>query len=120
MDNKYLEKAEEHLRLASNGLNKPEEDFIGFSVCKNAQLSIKNYLTAYLTKNGAMVDKKATLGQLFEQCKNIDPSFEEIDMSKINCIFDEDLNKSSCSELEKVSSCFNTADELDTFLRYKV
>jgi len=114
--NKYFDDAIEKLNQANEELCRPEEDVVSYVVCKSSQKAIQNYLMGYLIEKGANPDYYETLDQLYEQCKKINKRFEEIDLSNFNCS-SEKLSSNYCEEVSKVSSCFEAANTLDTFLR---
>ena len=114
--NEYLRSAVENLKDANNELCRPEEDVVSFSVCKNAQFAIENYLKGYLFTNGIDANQFTTIDALFDQCKKINKKFEIIDLSNFSCSANK-IDSKYCSEVEKVSHCYSSADQLDTFLR---
>lgn len=108
--------AKKKLNEANNELYKPEEDIVAFSVCKNSQYAIENYLRGYLTKKGIKTSSLITIDQLYEACKKININFEKIDLSDFQCT-NHTIDDRYCNEYAKVNSCFSTADSLDAFLR---
>jgi HEPN domain-containing protein len=106
----------EQLNAANKELYKPEEDVITYSVCKNSQHAIENYLKGFLTKNGIDTTNLKTIAQLYEACKKVNSNFEKVDLSDFQCISHE-IDSIYCGEYGKVNTCFATADDLDTFLR---
>ncbi|NCO64471.1 MAG: HEPN domain-containing protein [Flavobacteriales bacterium] len=116
-------KAKEHFITALEKLNeakqelfRPEEDMVSFLVCKNSQHAIENYLKGYLLKNGVDVEDCLTIDSLYNQCLVINKNFEKVDLSDFQCK-GHDINSRYCTEIPKVSNCFDAADNLDTFLR---
>ncbi len=112
----HFEEAIRMMKEASRELYRPEEDVVAFLVCKNAQSAIHNFLKGYLLKNGIETEKDETIEELYSQCKIIDKRFEKINLSGFNCQSHE-LGSRYCEGAEKVSRCFDIADNLDTFLR---
>lgn len=104
------------LNQANEELLKPQEDVVTYAVCKNAQYAIENYLKGVLLTNGVDPENLKTIESLYEACKKINPKFEQIDLSEFNCK-SGNLDTRYCSEVSKVSSCFDAADNLDTLLR---
>ena len=113
---KLFENALEKLNEAKSELFRPNEDIVTYSVCKNSQFAIKNYLAGYLFKNGIDGNKYETIDSLFEQCVIINKDFEKVDLSDFDCKSYK-IDSGYCNEVSKVSSCFDAADNLDTFLR---
>jgi HEPN domain-containing protein len=111
-----FDKAVEKLGEANDELFRPEEDVVSYSVCKNAQYAIENYLKGFLLSKGVDPIEFNTIESLFEQCKLINTNFAKIDLSDISCK-SHTIDVRYCNEVSKVSSCFDAADELDTFLR---
>ncbi|TWO33727.1 HEPN domain-containing protein [Seonamhaeicola sediminis] len=108
--------AKKKLNEANKELYKPEEDIVAYSVCKNSQYAIDNYLRGFLTKKGIDSSGLETISQLYEACKKTNKNFEKIDLTDFQCIY-HTIDSKYCSEYAKVNSCFATADNLDTFLR---
>ena len=113
---KLFDEAIERLNEANEELFRPEEDIVSYSVCKNAQYAIENYLKGFLLQHGVDTSEYLTIDALFEQCKKINPNFEKVDLSDFECKSHK-LDSRYCSEVSKVSNCFDVADSLDTFLR---
>ncbi len=111
-----FDEAVEKLNEANEELFRPEEDIVTYSVCKNAQYAIENYLKGFLLEKGVNPIGYKTIDELFEQCKMINKNFEKIDLSDFECKSHK-LDTRYCSQVSKVSNCFDVADSLDTFLR---
>lgn len=116
--NAFFNEATKKLELAKEELLKPAEDMVSFSVCKNSQFAIENYLKGFLIKNNVEFDVNATIGALYDKCVGLDENFKNIEMSAIGCK-NEAIDSRYCSEINSVSACFDTADEIDTYLRKK-
>ncbi|MEN8124456.1 MAG: HEPN domain-containing protein [Bacteroidota bacterium] len=112
----HFDKAREQLKIANEELFKPEEDVVTYLVCKNSQYAIENYLKGYLTQRGFETHDNETLEGLMKRCITIDAKFKNIDFQAINCRA-HIIDSTYCDDVDKVSSCFKTADNLDTFLR---
>jgi len=112
----FLNEAEKKLKLAKEELFKPAEDFVSYSVCKNSQFAIENYLKGYLTKHEVKIATNETIASLYDKCIAIDKNFKSIDMSAIGCK-GELIDTRYCSEINSVSACFDIADNIDTYLR---
>lgn len=112
----HFELAENKLKIANEELFKPEEDVVSYLVCKNSQYAIEAYLKGYLNHRGFETHDKETLEGLFERCKSLDSKFGAIEIGVINCRA-SNIDSRYCTDVAKVSSCFNTADSLDTLLK---
>ncbi len=112
----HFEKATKQLNEANNELYKPKEDVVSFIVCKNSLFAIENYLKGYLAYRGFETKSDETLDHLLERCRLLDSKFNQISIDTIDCSMDQ-KNDKFCEDIDKVSSCFNSADSLDTFLR---
>ena len=112
----HFELAENKLKIANEELFKPEEDVVSYLVCKNSQYAIEAYLKGYLNHRGFETHDKETLEGLFERCKSLDSKFSAIEIGVINCRA-SNIDSRYCTDVAKVSSCFNTADSLDTLLK---
>ena len=113
---KLFEDAVDKLNKANKELYRPKEDIVSYSVCKNSQRAIENYLKGYLLKSGIDPTSFKTIKSLYDQCVNVNKNFEKIDLSDFEC---KSFNTDDvyCNEVSKVSSCFDIADNLDTLLR---
>lgn len=113
---KLFKEASAKLNEANKELFRPKEDIVSYLVCKNAQFAIENYLKGYLLKNGIDPENYKTVDSLFKQCVLINKGFEKFDLTGFECK-SYNMDSAYCSEVSKVSSCFDIADNLDTFLR---
>jgi len=116
-------KAQEHfsegkrkLQEANRELYKPMEDVVSFVVCRNTLSAIENYLKGYLELRGFETKSGESIEELMERCRSLNKKFREINIETIDCRATNPENK-YCEEVNKVNSCFNTADHLDSFLR---
>lgn len=114
--NSLFEKAQEKLSLANQELFKPEEDVVSYMVCKNSQIAIESYLKGYLSHRGYASHDEEHLEGLLNRCRELDPKFNNIDLNVIDCKTSK-LENNYCSEVNKVSSCFDVADSIDTLLK---
>lgn len=112
----HFEKAKDQLQKANEALFKPEEDVVTLLVCKNAMSSIENYLKGYLSKRGFETKENESTDQLLERCQLLDKKFKKLNLNSIDCSSDPNHNR-YCEDVNKVNSCFQIADQLDTFLR---
>jgi HEPN domain-containing protein len=111
-----FETAQEKLNEAKQELFRPEEDMVTYLVCKNSQHAIENYLKGYLLNNGVDIEDYNTIDSLYNQCLVINKNFEKVDLSDFQCKA-HNLDSRFCTEIPKVSNCFDAADNLDTFLK---
>lgn len=114
----FLKEASKNLELAKKELFKPSEDIVTYSVCKNSQFAIENFLKGYLTKNNIEIELNDTIETLYNKCLSFDENFKNIEMSAIGC-GDNTIDSRYCSEINSVSACYDTADNIDTYLRKK-
>jgi len=112
----FFNEATKKLQLAKEELLKPAEDIVSFSVCKNSQFAIENFLKGILIKNDVEIDVNDTIGTLYDKCLTVDNKFKGIEMSAIGCK-DKAIDSRYCSEINSVSACFDTADDIDTYLK---
>lgn len=112
----FFKEAIKKLHIAKSELFKPSEDIVSYSVCKNAQFAIENYLKGYLTKNGIELERNDTIATLYAKCLRSDENFKTIEMSAMGCK-NHAIDSRYCSEINSVSACFDTADNIDTYLR---
>ena len=112
----FLKEAERKLKIAKDELFKPAEDIVSYSVCKNSQFAIENFLKGYLTKNQIELQSNETIETLYNKCVAIDPNFKQIEMGAIGCK-NHTIDSRYCSEINSVSACYDTADNIDTYLR---
>jgi len=114
----FLKEASKKLQIAKEELFKPAEDMVCYSVCKNSQYAIENFLKGYLTTHGIALEANETIATLYDKCVAVDSNFKTIEMSAINCKSSA-IDSRYCSEISTVSACFDTADNIDTYLRKK-
>ena len=81
----FYDTAVQNLKAANDELCRPEEDVVAFMVCKNSQVAISNFLKGYLLQNDVAVDTDATIDNMYNQCKAINPNFANIDLAGFDC-----------------------------------
>ncbi len=113
---KLFDDAIEKLNEANEELFRPEEDIVSMVVCKNSQFAVENYLKGFLLQNGVDPSNFKTIDSLYEKCKLINKNFEKVNLTDFECKSHK-LDSRYCNDVSKVSSCFDIADSLDTFLR---
>lgn len=119
MENKALglfNEAVKKLQEANEELCRPEEDVVSFLVCKNSQAAIEKFLKGYLISKGIDPQGYKNIDSLFTQCVALNPQFEKLDLTGFTCR-SSSLDSRSCSTTEKVSKCYQVADNLNAFLR---
>ena len=112
----FFKEAAKRLNEAKNELFKPAEDFVSYSVCKNSQFAIENYLKGYLISNDVKIEGNETIEGLYNKCVSIDKNFSKIDLSALGCK-NSPIDSRYCSEINSVSACFDSADSIDTYLK---
>ncbi|WP_457610363.1 HEPN domain-containing protein [Lutibacter sp.] len=112
----FLKEATKKLQIAKEEMFKPAEDIVSYSVCKNSQFAIENFLKGFLTKNNVKLQPNETIATLYSKCISIDNNFKVIEMSTIGCK-NHTIDSRYCSEINTVSACYDTADNIDTYLR---
>ena len=115
-NNKFFDEALEKLSQANDEFFRPEEDLVAYSVCKNAQFSIENFLKGYLMQHKIDVVGDETLDRLYEKCLNNNKNFSQLDLSALQCR-SHNLNTRDCSDVPKVSKCLKTANKLEALLK---
>jgi len=114
---KFFVNAAQKLNQANKELFKPEEDIVTYLVCKNSQYAVENYLKGYLFKEGIKPNEDETIDSLYKHYKKINKNFENLDLSDFNCKSSHYLETKYCDNVSKVNTCFDAADNLDTFLK---
>ncbi len=112
----FLSEAAKKLKIAKEEMFKPAEDIVSYSVCKNSQFAIENFLKGYLTQKEVKLQPNETIASLYDKCIAIDKDFKAIEMGAIGCK-NHSIDSRYCSEVDSVSACFDTADNIDTYLR---
>ncbi len=112
----FFKEATKNLQLAKNELFKPSEDIVTYSICKSSQFAIENYLRGFLIRNEIDISTNETIESLYNKCKDVDENFKNIDINAIGCK-NHPIDSRYCSEINSVSACFDTADNIDTYLR---
>lgn len=112
----FIAQGKRNLNLAKNELLKPQKDVLLYSVCKNSQFTIENYLKGFLIEKNVFVENDLPLEGLLNECIKIDSRFESIDLGDIHCKSNK-IDSRYCTDYETVCNCYDTADNLDTFFR---
>jgi len=111
-----LKEAIKKVGEANEELCRPEEDVVSVLVCKKAQRAAENFLRGYLLQKDKEPGIEKTLDELLQQCIAINPKFNNVDLSNFDCRSVK-LDTHQCNEVSKVSGCFVSASNLETFLR---
>jgi HEPN domain-containing protein len=114
----FLNEASKKLKAAKEELFKPAEDIVCFSVCKNSQMAVENYLKGYLIKNNIEISYTDTIDSLVAKCIEFDSNFKQIDLDDMGCK-GHLIDSRYCSEISTVNKCFDVADNIDTYLKRK-
>lgn len=112
----FFKEATKKLKSAKEELFKPSEDMVSYSICKNSQFAVENYLKGFLSKNNVDFSLEDTIDSLYNKCIKVDESFKKIDMTAISCR-ENAIDSRYCAEINTVSACFDTADSIDTYLK---
>ena len=112
----FFKKATDKIKEAEFELNKPGSDYIGYSVCRNAQFAIENFLKGYLVKNDIDIELSDTIASLYEKCIKVDERFKNIDINGFRC---KNLAIASkhCTDYNVLSSCFDSVERIESFLK---
>lgn len=78
---RHLEFADDYYTEALNELNRPAEDVVPFMVCQSARKSVSHYLMGFLLEHGGVFKAGESLEDLLEKCLELDPEFENLDLS---------------------------------------
>ncbi|MGB0524050.1 MAG: hypothetical protein ACPGJS_13865 [Flammeovirgaceae bacterium] len=78
-----LELAEEFFNVASEELNRPEEDLVPYAVCRNAYLAVNNFMIGYLQQHGKEIHGTTSLEELVQQCSEFNHNFMTLDLSNM-------------------------------------
>tara|TARA_R110000787_G_scaffold17143_3_gene54115 strand:+ start:13472 stop:13846 length:375 start_codon:yes stop_codon:yes gene_type:complete len=101
---------------ANEELCRPQEDVVSIMVCKKSQLAVNDFLRGFLLQQGVEPKIDMTLEELYKGCLTINPNFKKVDLTNFDCR-SVNMNSKDCNDVSKVSECFITASNLDTFLR---
>ncbi|RXP45603.1 HEPN domain-containing protein [Lutibacter sp. HS1-25] len=112
----FLNEGSRKLELAKDALNKPSEDIVSYSACKNSQFAIENYLKGFLLTNNVEFAVNATIGELYNQCVEIDENFKKIEISAIKCKNDQ-INGGYCTGIGTLNACLDAADTIENYLK---
>lgn len=104
-----IERAHELLEEAENEMFKAEEDLVAMKVCHNARQSINKYLEAFLLHHGVEPSSHDNNEILLQQCKKIQPKFNDISVDSLYCRHGE-----FCTDIDKLESCISFAKSIRT------
>lgn len=107
---KLIEYADEMLSIVEREVGRSAEDVVTHLICTNARQAIANYLAGYLVGQKVEISPPVTMQGLLDQCKQLDPRFETIDLSPVHCrckTHDNDY----CLDLKQVNACMNVAQQ---------
>lgn len=112
----FFHDAVNKLREANEELCRPEEDVVSYLVCKNSQAAIEKFLKGFLLSKGMDPQGYKNISSLFTQCVAINPAFENLDLSDFTCR-SSSLDTRSCGTTDKVSRCYQIAENLESIMR---
>lgn len=105
--------AEDLLNEAYEELQRAEEDVVTPAVCYNAKKTIVNFMEGFLIRNMQAPSGPMSMEQLRAACARIDPAFDELDFSGLNCKHSKELDPAEfCMPVEKVKSCYDVAVDI--------
>ena len=108
-----MTQADAALDLASEEQMRPAEDVVPFSICHNSRVSIRIYLMTFLIKNGIQPDSNESMKELLSRCTKVEKRFSKLDISDMECQSSKaDHTDEYCLSVDKVSNCFNAANEV--------
>ena len=105
-----VQEADKLLRIASEEVQRAEEDVITHTICFNSRQSIINYLASFLHRQGVEPKQPVTMAGLMEQCRDIDGRFNLIDINEFGCKHD-DHPEAYCMGVDKVADCLRVAKQ---------
>ncbi|NNF34453.1 MAG: HEPN domain-containing protein [Saprospiraceae bacterium] len=103
-------KAEEYLQAAQNEMFKASEDVVPYVICKNAHLSIIQFLKGFLINKGETVKDGASIDDLVEKCKLYNNKFATLQDQHLKCGHGTSAN-TYCTTVDTVSACIEAALE---------
>jgi len=103
-------KAEKYLKLAQDEMFKAEEDVVPYVICKNAHLSIIQYLKGFLFNKGETVEDDASIDDLVEKCKLYNNKFAILQDQHLKCGHGTSAN-TYCTTVDTVGACIEAALE---------
>jgi len=112
----FLDEAIKKISDAKEEMFKPAEDIVSYSICKNSQIAIENFLKGYLTQNNIYIEHNETIDSLYNKCVLFNKNFKSVDLTSVSCKH-HIIDSRYCSEINKVTACFDTADAIDTYFR---
>ena len=103
-----IREADRMVHLASEEMDRPEEDVTSHLVCNNARQAILNYLLSYLHRNGITPVQPISIAGLMDQCRAADGRFDLIDITSVHCRHKVDP-VDYCLDVETVGDCLKVA-----------
>lgn len=79
--NVLLDRAESYFNKAKEELHKPEEDVVPYSICKNANEAIINFLSSFLLNYGQEIPKSRSVKDLLAACREVETEFNNLHLS---------------------------------------
>ncbi|GEM_PF-1212399 len=76
-----LEKAEQLLDNANEGLCKPEEDVVPYMICQNSNDAIVQLLSAFIKDSGKILPPQQTVENLLKVSREINADFKDLHLA---------------------------------------
>jgi hypothetical protein len=105
-----LAHADELLQAAERETERPSADAMTHLICVNARQSITGFFTGFLMQHQVDLAKPVTMEGLLNQCKAVDPRFEDIDLTPVHCRC-ETHDNDYCLDRGQVDACLNIAQQ---------
>ncbi len=101
-----LEKAIREARRSSTAV-------VTHMICQSTRQIMQQYFTSFLLMSGKDPNQSKSLVGLKEQCVEVDPRFEQIELSNLDVCYKEDCTKDGiyCLPVEKVTACLKVASQ---------
>lgn len=106
-----LHQANHSFQIAMKESNRAKEDLVTHTICSHSRNAIKNYMMGFILMNHNEIPNPATIDNLHNTCKHIDPKFNLLDISDIQCRYDAQ-DKKYCLDHITVNKCFKTAENV--------
>ena len=111
-------RAEDMLESAGRELQRAEEDVVVPAVCYNSRKTIFNYLEGFLIRHYQAPTGPMSLEQLKNECAKINPGFDKIDFTHLDCKQNDELDPAEfCMSIKKVKSCYQIAQEVKDLIQ---
>ena len=119
--NQLLKNSFEFLNIAKQELFRPLEAAVTLCVCQSTRNAATGFLSSFLLSKSILNIEDKSLSELLNQCAEIDPQFNSIDLSCFECrtVKSNKCEDKYCLSMAKVKACYEKTQAISELVSAK-